>query len=73
MDEDTIIDLKQFIAGTVHTELANLEVHFDKKLDTKIDEVLTAIAETMEFNTEHVESRLDDHEKRLVRLEQKPA
>jgi hypothetical protein len=70
MDEDTLNDLKQFIAATVSQATANMATKDDilllstqiQDLDLKVD----TIAETL---NEH----LDDHETRLTKLEQQPA
>ena len=40
MDEDTIIDLKQFITATVARQTVELENKLDEKLDQKLVEKL---------------------------------
>jgi len=84
MDEDSIADLKQFIATVVRTTvreeiaeaLAASEARMSAKIeavDSKVDEVLAAVADAMTTHTEDIDERLNNHEKRLTRLEHKPA
>jgi len=72
-DDDTIQDLKQFIAVTVTqatSHLATKEDIIDTKIDNRADEIMAAIGETMVQTNEEVDSQLDDHSKRLTKLEQ---
>ena len=73
MDEDTITDLKQFIATTTSQQLLELEQRIDQKIEQKGDEILGAIASTMQAHIDATDERLDDHNKRLRKLEHKPA
>jgi hypothetical protein len=84
MDEDTIADLKQFIATVVRTtvreelvpferRLDQLEKRLEKKIDDKGDEILSAIAATMQNHIDYTDKRFDNHEKRIKKLEHKPA
>jgi uncharacterized coiled-coil DUF342 family protein len=76
MDEDSINDLKQFIATTVRHETAEIKeqiVKLDKKIDTKIDEakeeILSAVSDVTSPRFDSVEEDLKDHEVRLTKLE----
>jgi chromosome segregation ATPase len=93
MDENTITDLKQFIAATVSQQTSDLRqdisgVNHDivvlkqdvsslkqdiVSIDRKIDNLSPAVAEAIDNANEHTESRLNDHENRIARLEHKPA
>jgi ABC-type transporter Mla subunit MlaD len=80
MDENTITDLKQFITATVSQQTIELEQKLDDKLGAlegrltqKIDDLSSAVAEAIETNTTEIDARLDNHEKRLRKLERQPA
>ncbi|HSX29448.1 MAG TPA: hypothetical protein VLE73_02715 [Candidatus Saccharimonadales bacterium] len=91
MDEDTITDLKQFIASTVsqHTsgmrdsiigelrsDIAKLDSKIDnveEKLEKKIDDLSTYVADALDTGNEEMAKKLDDHEHRIVRLEKRVA
>lgn len=45
----------------------------ERRITKKIDDLSAAVAEAMEANTTATDERLDNHEKRLVRLEHKTA
>ena len=86
MDEEVIADLKQFIAGAITQQTADLRhglyglqqdiqrLRQDiQKLDRKMDDGFAAIADILENVNNATEVRLNNHEQRLTRLEQKPA
>lgn len=81
MDEDAVADLKQFIATIVRTivkqevasALVETERRIEKKIDDKGDEILNAIAATMQNHIDYTDERFDNHEKRIKKLEHKPA
>ena len=86
MDEEVIADLKQFIAGAITQQTADLRhglyglqqdiqrLRQDiQKLDRKMDDGFAAIADILENVHNATEVRLNNHERRLTRLEQKPA
>lgn len=84
MDNDTIQDLKQFIAAMFSQERTSLradiradtreDLHvLDTNLSSKIDDMSAAIAAVFELNNEDVDGRLQNHEKRITRLEPMPA
>lgn len=86
MDEEVIADLKQFIAGAITQQTADLRhglyglqqdiqrLRQDiQKLDRKMDDGFAAIADILENVNNATEVRLNNHERRLTRLEQKPA
>ena len=75
MNDDTIADLKQFIAATVTQAVAPLSADLSilkgdmvivkqelRDVNLRLDTIADALAE-----------QLDDHEQRLVRLEHRPA
>jgi septal ring factor EnvC (AmiA/AmiB activator) len=87
MNEDTVVDLKQFIAGLfaqqtaqlrqewredLRVEIAKVNQRIDR-VDQKIDDLSAAVAEALEAGHEATETQLKDHEKRIVRLEHKLA
>lgn len=85
MTNDDIQDLKQFIEATISQQLtlqteelvtkhdiADLEKNFEKRFkeqDEKLDEILTAVGESLH----HQDVRLNDHDDRLRKLERKTA
>ena len=93
MDEDTVADLKQFLATAIkiavqeafdkqldeklEKKLAEserrLELKLGKRIDDKGDEILDAIATTMQNHIEYTDERFNNHDKRLRKLEHKPA
>lgn len=83
MNDDTIQDLKQFIAATVHQEIAGLEERFDAKIDTKFDildkklddrsdEILSAIGDTTSDRFDSVEEDVKNLDTRVTKLESNP-
>jgi peptidoglycan hydrolase CwlO-like protein len=88
MNEEVIQDLKQFIEATVSQQMAGLATKEDVKaldakidrvdakidrLDKKVDAIQDAIAETMTHANEAMDATLQDHERRLTRLEHRSA
>ena len=80
MDDDVIADLKQFIAATVsqQLELFSGEIRgeirqLDEKLTAKIDDLSSSVGEAINTTNESADSKLEDHEKRIKKLEQKTA
>ncbi len=84
MNEDTITDLKQFIAGAITQQTS--DIHYTvqqidsrlsslassmKVLDQKVDDGFAAIAEMLDASSNEAEARLNNHETRLTRLETK--
>ncbi len=83
---DMLDDMKQFISAEFRVRDARMdrmeakfdkkfdqiEVKFDQKfedVDEKLDEILNAVGEDLQRNS----ARVDDHESRISRLEQKAA
>jgi hypothetical protein len=87
MDQDTIDDLKQFIAATIRQQTVDMTtkddlktlatkddlVRLDQKLTAKIDDLQTSVSEALDTSNEAVDNQLKDHETRLTALETKPA
>ncbi|HUC87889.1 MAG TPA: hypothetical protein VMR95_01960 [Candidatus Binatia bacterium] len=87
MNDDTIADLKQFIAATLSQQFSNYVTKDDiaelatksdlkkleTKLETKIDNIQTAIDESVIPFIQAVDDQVQDHEIRLKRLEPKIA
>lgn len=79
MDEKALNDLKQFITTTVHQEISNLETKIDTRFDendTMQNEILNAIGENQELHSKAIRyqaNNLDDHERRIVKLEKRVA
>ncbi len=76
MKDDTIQDLKQFIAATVSQQTGDLKGDLEEKIDKldtklsqKIDNLSVSIGETLEASSEPIESQLKNHEKRISKLE----
>ncbi|HEV2402774.1 MAG TPA: hypothetical protein VGS08_01095 [Candidatus Saccharimonadales bacterium] len=82
MNEDVVQDLKQFISTTVSQQTASLQdsIHLDlqrldQKLTSQIGDLSHSVADAIETSNE-VNDRtktLDDHERRIARLEQRLA
>lgn len=75
-NEDLFTDLKQFIEATVSQSEQRFERHMDAKIDDlrsdisgQFDEVLDAIGE----RADNADRKLEDHERRLTRLEHRAA
>ncbi len=75
MDDDTIADLKQFIAATLAQELSGIktdmvEVKADlSKLNKKVDDGFAGVGDAIEELSNHVQGQLDNHETRITVLE----
>jgi len=77
MTDDTISDLKQFIAATVSHEvsslkdnIAELDIRLSSKIDNlsnRIDDIDAKLGTVNEATGEHI----DDHEQRITKLETK--
>jgi hypothetical protein len=80
-NEELFTDLKQFIEATVSQQVAGLATKDDIKaldtkidrLDEKVDAIQDAIAETMTHANEAMDATIQDHERRLTRLEHRSA
>jgi len=83
MNDDTIQDLKQFIAATVVQQTTDLQNDIsgirsdikilDSKLSSKIDDLSHSVASALDTTDEVADIQLKNHEKRIVRLEHKIA
>ena len=86
MDDDTIADLKQFIAATVNQNTSDIrgdisdirtdisDIRTDiKKLDKKVDDLTEYVADAIDTSNEQNHKTLTNHEKRITKLEQKTA
>lgn len=69
MNDDTIADLKQFIATTVRQEMTGLE----DRLSAKIDSLQASVAEALDTGNDDVDERLHGLELRVDRLEHRAA
>jgi DNA anti-recombination protein RmuC len=86
-NEELLQDLKQFIMATVSQSVSQAEertnAHIDRvktdleerisDLDTKVDLIHDAIADTFTRTTESTDTILQNHEQRLHRLERRVA
>jgi endonuclease III len=78
MNDDTIQDLKQFIATTISQQTSDLATkedieQLDNKLSSKIDNLSSSVAKAIEQTNEVQESQINDQESRIAKLEQKAA
>ena len=73
MNDDTIQDLKQFISATVHQEIAGLEERLENMIDSRSDEILSAIGDTTSDRFDSVEEDVKNLDTRVTRLESNPA
>ncbi|HSW37492.1 MAG TPA: hypothetical protein VLG37_03955 [Candidatus Saccharimonadales bacterium] len=72
MNDDTIEDLKQFIAATVAQQISEVRLDIkklDHKLTAKIDDLSESVAKAIEDSNESTDAQLNDHEKRITKLE----
>ncbi len=60
------------IKGEIKTEIIKVQQQNDD-LDTKVDTIANTIGIQLEDDKNSVSEKLDDHEGRITRLEQKPA
>jgi len=67
MNDDTIADLKQFIATTVRQEVASLE----DRLGAKIDALQASVAEALDTTNDDAHERLQNHVLSLIRLDER--
>jgi uncharacterized coiled-coil protein SlyX len=72
MEDDTIADLKQFIAATVSQNTAEIREDV-RRLDKKVDDISDSIAEAIHKTNETTDSKLKNHEHRITRLEKRTA
>jgi len=86
MDEVMLNDLKQFIAVTISQQTSELrsdmakmsgdiqEVRGDiKRIDQKFDNLTEHVAEALDTANEATHKQLQNHEKRIRKLESEPA
>ncbi len=83
MNDDTIQDLKQFIAATVSQQTADLATKDDlnglatkddlSRIERKIDAVQAAVEQSAIGYTSTVDEQVQNHEKRITHLEHKAA
>jgi hypothetical protein len=83
IDEETIQDLKQFIAATVsqseeriNTNLQDVKTELEGRisdLDAKVDTIHDAIADAISQANDSTDAAIQDHERRLRHLEQRAA
>ncbi len=86
MNDDTIADLKQFIAATISQQTTDLredmsemkaDLHVVKDglvlVNKKVDNLSNAVGEALDTSNTATDQQLKDHEQRIVQLEQKPA
>jgi hypothetical protein len=85
MNDDTIQDLKQFIAATISQQKADLATkediakledkisNLDISLSSKIDDLSNSVAEAPEVSNEDTDEQLKNHNLRITKLEQKTA
>jgi uncharacterized protein YoxC len=80
VNDETIQDLKQFIAATVSQQTSSLRddvrgdiKKLDDKLTRKIDDLSASVAEALDATHEATHSQLQNHEERIVKLEQNAA
>lgn len=81
MNEEVVEDLKQFISSTVSQQTA--EIHsdierLDKKIDgldlklsKKIDDLSDSVAEAIQISNDSTDEQLENHEQRIIKLEQR--
>lgn len=79
-NEEQLADLKQFIATTISQQTAHLAskadlVDLERRMTKRMDEQFAAIADTLTEVVEALDAaeELEDHARRLVRLEQRTA
>lgn len=72
MNEDTVEDLKQFIAMIVSQQTSELVERLDK-VETKIDELSASVADAIETTNNINDAQLKDHQQRIIKLEHKTA
>jgi len=70
MNDDVITDLKQFIGATISQQTSDLREDL-QKLDTKLDEISSAVGESIDTANEVTEVQLKGHEARITKLEHK--
>lgn len=87
MSEDTVADLKQFIAGLVGQQLAGLREDFRNdilnletslhedivRVEKKVDDLSSSVADAIDAANEITQEQIKNHERRIVRLENKVA
>lgn len=84
MDDEIINDLKQFITASLSQHFSDVARKSDlddvarksdieqseKRLEKKIDDLSTHVAEALDTSNDAVQSQLSDHEQRIGKLEQ---
>ncbi len=78
MDDTQSDDLKQFIVATISQATADVATKNDieslrKSMDTRFEEVQSAIAEAMSTTNDMIDEKIEDHEHRIGLLEQSAA
>ncbi len=80
MSDDNLQDLKQFITTTVSqqltfhsSELKNSIEKLDKKLSKKIDDLSASVSDALDNFDQTTNDQFKNHEKRIIKLEQKLA
>jgi hypothetical protein len=85
MDQTIIDDFKQFITATISQQFSNVATKddiasldqkidvLDRKLSGKIDELQSSVATALDNSNDTVDDQLQDHERRIAKLEHRPA
>lgn len=76
MDEDTLQDLKQFITATVTQQISQQTNELSEKIlsvENKIDALTAFVTEAIDTSNETNGKQLQEHEKRITKLEQTAA
>jgi hypothetical protein len=67
-DSDIIADLKQFIIATISQQTTDLRTD-TKRVEAKIDDLSSSVADALDISNEAVDKQLQDHEHRITKLE----
>lgn len=87
MSENTVADLKQFIAGLIGQQLAGLREDFRNdilnletslhediaRVEKKVDDLSSSVADAIDAANEITQEQIKNHEWRIVQLENKVA
>jgi hypothetical protein len=71
MDENTLNDLKQFIAATVSQATANMATKDDiARLEKKVDDGFAGVGDAIEDINKRIDEQYKEVDQRITRLEQ---
>ena len=72
MSDEQMDDLKQFIGSTISQQTSDIKEDL-QRVELKVDGIASDVGDALENSNQEVDKQLKNHEKRITKLEHKPA